>query len=58
MDVKETNILVDPEERLISQVYVEDVEKANKLFDDLMGTSVTPRKAFIQAHSTESTLVV
>ncbi len=55
MDVKETSILVDPDERIISQVLVDDAKAADKLFDDLMGTSVTPRKAFIQAHSAEAT---
>lgn len=55
MDVKETSILVDPDERIISQVLVDDVKAADKLFDDLMGTSVTPRKAFIQEHSAEAT---
>lgn len=54
MDKDETMILVDPEQRIINQVLVEDAEKADKLFDDLMGTSVTPRKEFIQKHSAEA----
>ena len=54
MDKDETLILVDPEQRIINQVLVEDAKKADKLFDDLMGTSVTPRKEFIQKHSAEA----
>ena len=54
MDKDETMILVDPEQRIINQVLVEDAKKADKLFDDLMGTSVTPRKEFIQKHSAEA----
>ena len=54
MDKDETMILVDPEQRIINQVLVEDAQKADKLFDDLMGTSVTPRKEFIQKHSAEA----
>ena len=58
LDPDETVILVDPEQRIINQVLVEDAEKADKLFDDLMGTSVTPRKEFIQRHSAESNYIV
>ena len=54
MDKDETMILVDPEQRIINQVLVEDAQKADKLFDDLMGASVTPRKEFIQKHSAEA----
>ena len=54
MDVDETKILVDPEERIINQVTVEDVEAADKLFDDLMGESITPRKKYIKEHSAEA----
>lgn len=58
MDKNETLILVDPEQRIINQVLVEDAKKADKLFDDLMGTSVTPRKEFIQKHSAEANYIV
>ena len=46
--------LADPAQRLIKQVVVSDIEKANKLFDDLMGTAITPRKNYIKAHSEEA----
>ena len=52
---EETSILVDPEERIIRQITVEDAQAAEKLFDDLMGTAVIPRKKFIQEHSKEAT---
>ena len=51
---EETSILVDPEERIIRQITVDDVQAAEKLFDDLMGTAVIPRKKFIQEHSKEA----
>ena len=54
MDAEETTILVDPNERIIHQVTVEDVKAADKLFDDLMGTQIIPRKRFIQQHSKEA----
>jgi DNA gyrase subunit B len=47
--------LVDPENRIIKQVTVADAELATKLFDDLMGTAITPRKLYIKEHSKEAT---
>ena len=55
MSPDETSILVDPDQRIIKQVTVEDIATANKLFDDLMGTQIIPRKRFIQQHSQEAT---
>lgn len=55
MDETETEVLVDPNLRIIKQVTVKDVEEADKLFDDLMGMSVGPRKEFIKKHSKEAT---
>lgn len=55
MDVKETHLLTDPEQRIINQVTVEDVKAADKLFDDLMGDAVVPRKEYIKKHSNEAT---
>ena len=55
MDVKETHLLTDPEQRIINQVTVEDAKAADKLFDDLMGDAVIPRKEYIKKHSNEAT---
>ena len=46
--------LLDPESRVIKQITVEDVQAADKLFDDLMGTAIVPRKLFIKEHSKEA----
>ena len=46
--------LTDPENRIIKQITVEDVAAAGKLFDDLMGTAIIPRKNYIKAHSKEA----
>ncbi len=42
---------MNPENRILKQVTVEDARKADKLFNILMGDVVEPRKQFIQAHA-------
>lgn len=54
MDEIETKILVDPAQRIINRVSVEDAKAADRLFDDLMGDAVVPRKKFIKDHSDEA----
>lgn len=54
MDEIETKILVDPAQRIINRVTVEDAKAADRLFDDLMGDAVVPRKKFIKDHSDEA----
>lgn len=54
MSPEETSILVDPDKRIIKQVTVEDIETTDKLFDDLMGNQIAPRKEFIKQHSAEA----
>lgn len=39
---------MNPENRSLKKVMVEDAEKADKIFDILMGDEVAPRKRFIQ----------
>ena len=55
MSEEETQLLVDPNQRIIKQVTIEDAEAADKLFDDLMGTAIVPRKEFIKQYSKEAT---
>ena len=42
---------MDPNTRTILKVNVEDVTKADEVFQMLMGGEVPPRRAFIQAHA-------
>lgn len=42
---------MDPATRTMQQVTVEDAEKADEIFDILMGSEVVPRKRFIQTHA-------
>lgn len=53
MSPEETKILVDPSKRVIKQITVTDIEETEKLFNDLMGDAVLPRKQYIQEHSKE-----
>lgn len=55
MDIEETEeTLTDPEQRIIKQITVEDIKAADKLFENLMGQAITPRKAYIKEHSREA----
>ena len=42
---------MDPERRLMKRVTVDDAQKADEMFDILMGSDVAPRKRFIQANA-------
>lgn len=42
---------MDPENRLMYRVSIEDAEAAEKMFDVLMGKEVEPRRRFIQMHA-------
>ncbi|MFY9457975.1 MAG: DNA topoisomerase (ATP-hydrolyzing) subunit B [Candidatus Spechtbacterales bacterium] len=42
---------MNPEERVLKQVAIEDAKEADKIFDILMGAEVAPRKRFIQTHA-------
>ena len=56
MDVEETEeTLTNPDNRIIKQITIDDSEETEKLFDDLMGTAIIPRKNFIKKHSAEAT---
>lgn len=42
---------MNPEKRVLTQVKVADAEKADSIFNKLMGDAVEPRKAFIQTRA-------
>ncbi len=42
---------MDPANRVMKQVTIENVKEADKIFDILMGDEVLPRKKFIQTHA-------
>ncbi len=42
---------MNPENRILLQVRIEDAQEADRLFDILMGSEVEPRKHFIQTHA-------
>lgn len=55
MSVEETEeTLTDPSRRIIKQITVEDPTATSVLFEQLMGTGVTARKAYIKEHSKEA----
>ena len=55
MGLEETEeCLTNPDNRIIRQVQVEDIEKTNLLFEDLMGNGIVKRKEYIKEHSKEA----
>ena len=55
MSVEETEeTLTKPDQRIIKQITVEDPTATSVLFEQLMGTGVTARKAYIKEHSKEA----
>jgi DNA gyrase/topoisomerase IV subunit B len=55
MSVEETEeTLTDPANRIIKQITVEDTKATDILFEQLMGTGISARKAYIKEHSKEA----
>ena len=44
---------MDPDQRTLLLVTIEDAAEADRTFDMLMGSAVPPRKRFIQTHARE-----
>ncbi len=44
---------MDPEQRMLLRVRIEDAVEADRVFSMLMGASVPPRRKFIQSHARE-----
>ncbi len=42
---------MDPAQRMMKQVSIEDASAADRIFDILMGNEVEPRRRFIQTHA-------
>lgn len=49
---------MEPTNRVLKQVHIEDVEDVEKVFETLMGVEVAPRKRFIQKYAKLATLDV
>lgn len=47
------NTTMDPEQRVLKQVTIEDASYANEIFEKLMGEDVNARRDFIKRHSQE-----
>ena len=55
MNAEETEeTLTDPNQRIIKQVTIEDIEAADILFEQLMGSGAAARKEYIKNHSEEA----
>jgi DNA gyrase subunit B len=44
---------MDPENRVLLKVVIDDVAEVDRIFDMLMGAAVPPRRRFIQTHANE-----
>ena len=49
---------LNPETRMLKKVEIEDGRMASHITELLMGTDVSPRKAFIYEHATDAELDV
>ncbi|MCD8211210.1 MAG: toprim domain-containing protein [Prevotella sp.] len=59
LSLEETeDTLINPNNRILKQITLEDIGETEQLFEDLMGTPVEPRKRFISEHSKEAQYAV
>ena len=42
---------MDPSERMMYRIQIDEAEEADRTFETLMGSEVAPRKKFIQSHA-------
>jgi DNA gyrase subunit B len=47
---------MNPQNRILKKVNIDDIEEADATFTMLMGDEVPPRKHFIQTHAKSATL--
>jgi len=45
---------MDPENRILKRITIEDAAAADRMFSVLMGDAVEPRKQFIKDHATDA----
>ena len=48
------NTTMDPQNRILKRINIEDAAAADRMFNVLMGDAVEPRKQFIKEHATEA----
>ena len=47
---------MNPENRMLKRITIDDADKADQTFSTLMGDDVAPRKKFIQSHAKLATI--
>lgn len=59
MDADElSETLLKSDNRYVKQIQIQDVKIAEKLFDDLMGSAVDPRRKYIEDHAEEANVEI
>ena len=59
MDADElSETLLKSDNRYVKQIQIQDIKIAEKLFDDLMGSAVDPRRKYIEDHAEEANVEI